>query len=698
VIDEAPLQVYTSALIFSPEKSIVRITFENQFPSGLLAFPTVNSRWEAWNQILDIPDRLVMSIVFSPSGDFVATTAKNGTLRLWSFDTGQCQQVFHIASRRKVLRRRNESELFSVIFSPDSKLVAPIHDFSDGSRYNIPFWSVDTGECRYQLNGHSGIVHSISYSPGNTVLASASSDASVRLWSADTGNCERILEGHTNIVRFVQFSHDGKLIASASDDSAIRLWATDTGQCYKIFDSRTATANSLVFISSSKRIACSYVDDTICVWDTDTGLLLHPCERKRPYIGGPYPCIILFSPGGELLATVSDTSCCVIELWSIEMAQRLFELAGHTRRVILIAFSHDGKLMASTAWDGTIRVWATDTGQCLSRTSCGTIEIKQIAISPNNGHLATQTIFHDVHLWEGKTGCSHYVSHDEISNIGHVAVSPDGQLVAATTKQGHICVVDALSGKLQYTRTVVDGPSLFALRLAFSPDGRLMAATYNDETVRLWTVDTGEHIRTLIGHTKRIKNITFSPEIGLLATLARDHTLRLWSVTTGRCMHTLNCDPRFEHPIVFSPDGYFVAVQCADDILRIWVADTGQCHCAFQTRLIRDSFEIMQENSTYYIHSGFDVLRAYRFEKNGDHQRVWISSLPIRHSPTRLDLDIYERWVVLGGIRLFRLPTEVKPRNFAISKSTVAIACDSGRLVVFMFAGTETQQRRKLLD
>jgi WD40 repeat protein len=102
----------------------------------------------------------------------------------------------------------------------------------------IKIWDMVTGECLKTLQGHTNDVLSVTISPDNKTLASASNDQTVRLWNIETGECEKILQGHTNWVWSVAFSPDGRQIASGSYDCTIRLWDVESGKCLKIMDNK----------------------------------------------------------------------------------------------------------------------------------------------------------------------------------------------------------------------------------------------------------------------------------------------------------------------------------------------------------------------------------------------------------------------------------------------------------------------------
>lgn len=246
------------------------------------------------------------------------------------------------------------------------------------------------------------------------------------------------------------------------------------------------------------------------------------------------------------------------------------ELKGHTGSVMSVAFSSDGKTLASSSRDRAIHLWNVSTGKLRKTLTGHDGDVYSVAFSPDGRTLASGSGDRTVRLWDVETGKERLTLKGHGDDVRSVAFSPDGKTLASGSKDKTLRLWDVPTGKL---RATLEGHALKSL--AFSPDGKTLASGGLDKTVQLWDVASGKRRALLEGHRGCIEGIAFSPDGRTVASSSEDSNVCLWDAEKGTLLHTLRGHGGEVDSVAFSPDGHTLASGSKDKSIKLWDVRTG---------------------------------------------------------------------------------------------------------------------------
>ncbi|OYD89654.1 hypothetical protein CDG76_34275 [Nostoc sp. 'Peltigera membranacea cyanobiont' 210A] len=282
---------------------------------------------------------------------------------------------------------------------------------------------------------------------------------------------------------------------------------------------------------------------------------------------------VAFSSDGKILASGGED--CTIKLWDVNNGQLLRTLQEHKDFVRFLTFSPDEKILASSSDDLTIKLWNTNTGECLNTIQAHADWIWCVVFSPDGQTLATGSDDQMVKLWDVKTGRCIITLQEHSDFVRSVAFSPDGSKLISGSGDKTIRLWDIKTGECL---KVFEGHSGSVWRVAFSPDGQIIASGSDDKTVKLWDINTGDCTKTLQGYKGRVGSVAFSPPDGqTLATGSDDQTVKLWDVKTGQCWKTLKGSTHWIYSVACSSNAGMLASSGEDRLVRLWNVETGEC-------------------------------------------------------------------------------------------------------------------------
>ena len=414
-----------------------------------------------------------------------------------------------------------------------------------------------------------GPVHSVSFSLDGT-LAAGLENGRVELWEVETGERLGTLRHGRGRITAV-FSRGGSALASASGDHVIKVWDLATRGVIGVWevprDSDSYWDISVAFSPDGSRLVSGFQDGTVRLWDVSTQAEVATLEGHTDRVAS-----VAFSPDGRLLASAGGGT---VRLWDAAIRTEVATLRGHTGAVRSVSFSSpDGGTLASGSSDGTVRLW-----DVAAQEEVATLEehgdgIRSVTFSRDGATLVSSAADGTVLLRDMETGNAGGLSgHGSLSSM---ALSPDGILLAAGFEDGTIRLWDTA------TRTriaILEGHTFGVGSVSFSSDGALLASGSWDRTVKLWDVGTRTLAGTLEGHRGGITSVSFSADGGTLASAGgwNDATVRLWDVATREPAVILEGHVNSVESVAFSPpDGALLASGGGyeDKTVKLWEVAT----------------------------------------------------------------------------------------------------------------------------
>ena len=462
----------------------------------------------------------------------------------------------------------HESDVKSVAYALNGTLIAS--SSSDGT---VRIWDTRTSEeATFALHIDDSAVLSVCFSPDGTGIAAGTEGGLVCIWDIGTsqGTMKR-LAGHSSAVLSVAFSPDGSLVASTSHGRIVRLWSSRTGRLHAVLSGHTGPVNTVSFSPNRAILVSGSEDGTLRFWQTDSGIPL----SRTVYGYENSICDLCFAPDGKTIAAASGRNVVICNTTTGKMILTLSAVPAIIRSV---RFSPNGQSLVLT-YDRSVCVSGLPRpgGKIVSKDLRGhASDVNSATFSPDGLYIASASADSTLRIWS--TG-SEYPEVEWLKRLEgfepvRVAVSPDGTAIFSGSRSGSIDIWDAISGTRRQTQ--LQGHSKGVCSIAASPDGRFIASASYDSSVRLWTAQTGKMVcRPLKGHESDIRTVVFSPDSQWFASAGDDQTVRIWNIDgTPSTIARLKCNMS-AMAIAISPDGRFFAAGDCYGYIQIWKVGTG---------------------------------------------------------------------------------------------------------------------------
>ncbi|MBD3883575.1 serine/threonine protein kinase [Phormidium tenue FACHB-886] len=267
--------------------------------------------------------------------------------------------------------------------------------------------------CVQTLIGHTGEVTALSLSPNGQIVASGSSDRTIKLWRLETGELLHTFAGrslwstagHRDWISALAFGFDGRVLISASNDGTVKLWNLSNRQLISTLPSNGWAVSAIAFDSDGALLVSGNSDGLIQLWDAETDEPLADLAQHQERVSA----LVIDQTGQYLVSGSYDRTIC---LWDLKQDRVIKTLRGHVDRVSALALTPDGTILISASWDKTLKIWDCKFGEQLKVISAHRDRINCLALHPSGKFFASGSEDSCIKLWDLQTG-------DRLSAFGH---------------------------------------------------------------------------------------------------------------------------------------------------------------------------------------------------------------------------------------------------------------------------------------
>lgn len=432
-------------------------------------------------------------------------------------------------------------------------------------------------------------------------------------------HCDSVLIGqHRRKAHEAVISPNGKLIASAGEEGVVKLWHADTRQEIATLRGHAGPVTSVAFSPGGETLASAGTDGSIRLWDAASHQQLAELAGARGSAAsqemivdtdrtalaiGHYKQVLAFSPDGKLLASGGwDRK---IRLWDVASRRELAALAGHGDAVSAVAFSPNGAL-ASGSEDNTIKIWDAEKRRNLATLKGHSSTVTALAFSENGWELASASLDKAVKLWDIRSGVA-LAGLQRPKPVGSVTFLNGGAQMAMGQSDGNIAVWDIHD---QREIATLRGHDSYISSLSVSRAGGSLVSASWDGAVRLWSAVVRPESAIANRHFGTVTSVAFSPNGKTVASSSGDSAVIVWGLREDRKVVDIYGRLPSASSVAFSPSGRIIAAGYYDNSARLWNADaSGGSKAGRKTLRGGNEVRVLKGHAGYVLSVAFSPVR-----------------------------------------------------------------------------------------